>query len=554
MSRQSILLMTLIFILIGMFTFAFDIKLVRAEPKTWIVDDDGPADFHTIQEAIDNAVDGDTIIVNEGFYSEGTIEIPKAVKLIANGTVILDAFQQLYALHVKSDDVLLCGFKIQNARNAAIYLENSENGNITGNLISNIPIGISLVDSSYNNIKENIVEYAESGISVEGYSNVNNIARNNIQNVKIGIYVRTEGDWGNAIYDNNLTNNSDVGILVSHSTQISLRTNNLTEDYIGILAVTTSTSIIAENRIENSEYGVEVAYSSNIWIDSNVIRECNYGIFLESSEYCSIDTNHVIENNYGMYLKDCYYDSFFENDVKNNTYGIVLDECREENDLFFNEITANQRGLSFNYSSGNCISENNFIENDKQIYSEFSINTWEYNNLGNYWSDYDGLDKNKDGLGDSPYIIDTHNKDDYPLVGRIRKFEAADGYYTTIISNSTISHFQYNGTRIGPNLFNGSAIRFDVTGKDGTSGFCRIYIPTALMNGTFRVFVNGTEVLPPPLPLPSSDSTRSYLYFTYTHSTQEVIIIPEFPSFLILPLFMMATLLAVAVYKRKHLV
>jgi hypothetical protein len=29
-------------------------------------------------------------------------------------------------------------------------------------------------------------------------------------------------------------------------------------------------------------------------------------------------------------------------------------------------------------------------------------------------------------------------------------------------------------------------------------------------------------------------------------------VIPEFPSFLILPLFMIATLLAVIVYKRKH--
>jgi len=34
-------------------------------------------------------------------------------------------------------------------------------------------------------------------------------------------------------------------------------------------------------------------------------------------------------------------------------------------------------------------------------------------------------------------------------------------------------------------------------------------------------------------------------HFVYT-------VIPEFPSFLLLPLFMIATLLAVVVYKRKH--
>jgi hypothetical protein len=42
------------------------------------------------------------------------------------------------------------------------------------------------------------------------------------------------------------------------------------------------------------------------------------------------------------------------------------------------------------------------------------------------------------------------------------------------------------------------------------------------------------------------------------HSTHQVVvdldinIIPEFPSFVILPLFMIATLLAVIVYRRKH--
>jgi hypothetical protein len=35
-----------------------------------------------------------------------------------------------------------------------------------------------------------------------------------------------------------------------------------------------------------------------------------------------------------------------------------------------------------------------------------------------------------------------------------------------------------------------------------------------------------------------SKTTDSYLYFNYTLSTKEAVIIPEFPSTLILPLFM----------------
>jgi isoprenylcysteine carboxyl methyltransferase (ICMT) family protein YpbQ len=77
-----------------------------------------------------------------------------------------------------------------------------------------------------------------------------------------------------------------------------------------------------------------------------------------------------------------------------------------------------------------------------------------------------------------------------------------------------------------------------------------VHIPVALFGSTYGVFVNGTEV--PYSLLPCSNSTDSYLYFTYAHPTERVEIIPEFPSLLILPLFMLATLLAVIIYERRR--
>lgn len=54
----------------------------------WTVDDDGPADFNSIQGAIDVAGDGDLIIVEPGAYTFATIS-GKGLSLVAKGTATL---------------------------------------------------------------------------------------------------------------------------------------------------------------------------------------------------------------------------------------------------------------------------------------------------------------------------------------------------------------------------------------------------------------------------------------------------------------------------------
>ena len=85
-------------------------------------------------------------------------------------------------------------------------------------------------------------------------------------------------------------------------------------------------------------------------------------------------------------------------------------------------------------------------------------------------------------------------------------------------------------------------------------GYCNITIPKSLLKGEpWTVKLNGTiwEFQA------NDNTTHSFIYFTYTHaSTYEVIIegtwgIPEFPSAIILPLFMILTMLAIIFTKKK---
>ena len=121
-------------------------------------------------------------------------------------------------------------------------------------------------------------------------------------------------------------------------------------------------------------------------------------------------------------------------------------------------------------------------------------------------------------------------------------------YPIEIVSNSTISHFDFNQSL--------KQISFNVTCRlDGTTGFCNITIPKSLLWGEFSLFMNDSPLVESVDYAKTYNGTHYTFHITYIHSTYKIEVIgtnvvPEFPSFLILPLFMIATLLAVIVYRR----
>ncbi len=63
-------------------------------------------------------------------------------------------------------------------------------------------------------------------------------------------------------------------------------------------------------------------------------------------------------------------------------------------------------------SSGNLIYKNNFT-----LVGAAGANFWDNGAVGNYWSDYAGIDSNGDGIGDTPYVVDSPNNiDHYPMM------------------------------------------------------------------------------------------------------------------------------------------
>jgi len=97
-----------------MLILTFNIQPVKAESTTWTVDDDGPADFHTIQEAINAANPGDTLNVYNGTYYEN-VRVNKTLSLIGQNrnTTIINGSQTGDVVHVTNNKVVISGFTIQ---------------------------------------------------------------------------------------------------------------------------------------------------------------------------------------------------------------------------------------------------------------------------------------------------------------------------------------------------------------------------------------------------------------------------------------------------------
>jgi len=131
-------------------------------------------------------------------------------------------------------------------------------------------------------------------------------------------------------------------------------------------------------------------------------------------------------------------------------------------------------------------------------------------------------------------------------MGMFNSFNTSSGYCVDIISNSTIENFEYFASN--------STIKMYASNISTAQsfGFCRICIPKSLMTPPYTVVIDDglTEVLDINHTL-HDNGTHRWIYFAYQHSMCKIVITPEFTS-LIMPLFMMATLLAVIIYKKKY--
>lgn len=124
----------------------------------------------------------------------------------------------------------------------------------------------------------------------------------------------------------------------------------------------------------------------------------------------------------------------------------------------------------------------------------------------------------------------------------------AQTYYVTIESNSTVSGFDFRKDQ--------KEIRFSVSGSEGTGGFCNVIVPLNLMKSEpeWLILIDGTDT--PQTSSTSDNETHTFLYFTYTHSTHDIMIrgtwvVPEFPVMAEMLVLIIVVTLAAIMFRKK---
>jgi nitrous oxidase accessory protein len=316
-------------------------KSSSASRGHWLhVGGSGPGNYSKIQDAIDNANDGDTVFVYNGLYEE-RLTIRNAIRLIGeskNATIVRDTntSDEGILIYVRHSGIMISGFTLWSESDFGKIISNvNSGGSITNMMISNntfeetsIEFGIYLRDCDYSTITQNTFYlnhsrsiYLESGqycvisnnhmngIGMSGGIELYLVSYSNISNNSIilsnqGI-VLTSSQF-NTISNNYFFNNTQAICMEYYS-----QNNSILSNYIDNPLWKLRHSLVL-----NGIYLINENF--NTIIEKNFISHCRIGIIVESSHNTDISRNTFMNNT----VHARFYDTnFFSNHWNENYWG-----------------------------------------------------------------------------------------------------------------------------------------------------------------------------------------------------------------------------------------
>ena len=329
---------------------------------------------NSLQNLIDMTPSGKEVLLEPGTYS-GPVIITKPVVLDGKGRVTIDGQGKGSVVVIKADRVTIKNLNITNS----------------GENHDTLDAGIKVM-SSYNKIINNRIYDTLFGIDLnEAHNNI--IEGNDISSKNFPLGLRGDG----------------VRIFASHR---NVFRHNKIHDSRDMVIWYSNDNIIENNQGWNNRYSLHFMYSGGNTVRHNSYHHNTVGIFLMYSRDITVEQNEVEHSlggtGVGIGLKEADNMTIINNKIVYCTSGFFFDLSPFQPDRYnfikANIVAYNIIGVDFNSTlARNIFKGNAFIDNlltlkvrGKGVATQ---NVWE----GNYYSDYQGFDRNGDGYGDFPY-------------------------------------------------------------------------------------------------------------------------------------------------------
>jgi len=337
-------------------------------------------DAGALQEAIDAAAPGATLNLSAGTIRERIhIDKPLTIRGVPGKTVIegpgKGTVVTIGASDVRLENLVIEGSgRRRDALDAAIRMERVSDVRIRDCRIERALFGIVVETSRNVRIEGNrIASYPEKVVDNRGD------------------FVRIWGSRGIAVVSNEFQNGRDLAATRSRDLQIR------------------------DNRIREGRYGVLLSMDRNATVAGNEIRRTYAGIFVRGGEDLNLTGNRISDTRLatgtGILLQHGRGIRVTNNLLLGCAQALYIDSSPVEIGMrrFIerNRIVDNVTALHFHAAiRNNQIRDNDFVGNLDDVALDIPKAKRDHNRIErNYWSRYEGFDRNGDGLGDTPYRV-----------------------------------------------------------------------------------------------------------------------------------------------------